>query len=173
MSAYDALYQRHAQGRGFEWYYLAALARASTGEAPDRIHCGHGERRYYQRKMRGRPPWNRAQWDDEAMSARYGLLSVPYRGAVECGWPIERAPEDLLDPDTNILYGARWLAACMARHAAHISPAIAAYHSAWGIAQLEDGRFTCQPFVDRVCRLAERIRASQMPQEPRSRVCPT
>jgi hypothetical protein len=174
MRTYDDLYRRHAEHQGFEWQYLKALAVVSTREDENAVRCGHGERRYFQRRMRGRAPWRDARHDEEAMASRYGLMSLPYHGAVECGWDLARCPGDLLDPETNIRYAAAYLASRMARYASNISPALAAYHSSWGIAQLVDGgHFSCQPFVDRVCRLAEKIRASQMPQDARPLACVT
>jgi soluble lytic murein transglycosylase-like protein len=170
MSAYESDYRSAAGAAGMEWWWLCAIARVETGENQAAYRCGHGERRYWGKRMANRAPWTRSPWysDPDRLAARYGLMALPYHGAIEVGWDLARDPLDLLDPAVNILWAARYLAGRMARYCGHISPAISAYGSAWGVSTYADGQFSNQRYVDRVSAVAEQIRRAQMPQDGRS-----
>jgi hypothetical protein len=174
MTAYESEYRAAAAETGVEWWWLCALACVETGENRAAVRCGLGERRYWAKRMTARAPWVRSPWYEapDKLAARYGLMGLPYHGAIEVGWDLTREPNDLLDPAINVLWAARYLAGRMARYCGHISPAISAYGSPWGVSGLREGQFSNQRYVDRVSAVAEQIRRAQMPKVERSQARP-
>lgn len=158
-SEYDRLYEQIGHELNLEPWLLKGVAQAESAQVWMAYRHGAGERRFYKRRIRGKVAWagHRYYHDPQIIAASWGLMQVMYTTAAECGFPREGDWWDLLDPETNIRLGGRYLKQKCDRYG-NISAAVSAYNA--GIARIrpEDGKFQNQPYVDRVMRLAERFR---------------
>lgn len=63
------------------------------------------EHGFWNRYMKDNPEWRDS--DPRITSASYGLMQLMYVVAVELGFSRSRAPEELYDPLTNVMLGAK------------------------------------------------------------------
>jgi len=90
--------------------------------------------------------------------ASYGLMQTLYTTAREMGYT--GVPEGLFNPETSIEYGTRYLKRQLIRYTGDTEKAISAYN-AGSARRLSNGKWSNQPYVDRVLRFFRQLRAIQ------------
>lgn len=155
-SDYDAIFRSAAATLKVEAAILKAIGMQESGLVWIAYRFGKAERRFYRRYIEGKPEWMKHRYYNEpkVIAASWGMMQLMYTTAVQMGLPREAPWHTIMEPEMNILLGARYFANQMDRYG-NVSAAIAAYNA--GSPRVIEGtsRFENQDYVDRVWRFVE------------------
>jgi soluble lytic murein transglycosylase-like protein len=138
LSGFDAIYQQYAEQLGLDWRLIKAIAQHESGEDPAAVNAA----------------------DKESI----GLMQVYCKpnGQGGCAnklnisdWPPPGGRDSLLDPETNVYYGAQILAANV--NAYGVPKGIAVYNAWDQHTAPAGGPFKNQAYVDDVLRRARAL----------------
>ena len=137
LSGFDAIYQKYGDQFGVDWRLVKAAAQHESNENPDAVNPS---------------------------DPSYGLMQVLCTddGSGGCsnnfnieGWPPQGGSDALLDPDTNVYYGAQILAANVKAYG--VPKGVAVYNSWDQHTAPTNGPFKNQAYVDDVLRRARAL----------------
>jgi hypothetical protein len=153
---YDGIFKSAAAMFKVEAAVLKAIAMQESGLVWISYRFGKSERRFYRKYIEGKPEWMKHRYytEPKVIAASWGLMQIMYTTAVQMGLPREAPWHTIMEPETNILLGARYYANQMDRYG-NASAAIAAYNA--GSPRVVEGtnRFENQDYVDKVWRFVE------------------
>lgn len=158
-SDYDAIFRSAAAALKVEPAILKAIAMQESGLVWISYRFGKAERRFYRRYILDKPEWTNHRYysQPQVLSASWGLMQLMYTTAVQMGLPREAPWHVIMEPEMNILLGARYFANQMDRYG-NASAAIAAYNAGSPRVVQGTNRFENQAYVDQVWKYVETCR---------------
>ena len=142
-TAYDSDIKFYAERANIDPILVTAVVLT---ESNGKAHAYRYEDGYYHAYIEHNTKYK--DMSKDRISASYGLMQIMFLTAVDYGFPIHSAPEELFLPATNLIYGCKILRSLLTWAGGDVNKALCAYNGGRGATAREP--YPNQAYADKV-----------------------